>query len=87
MFVEGKFDRYREKRKIAGEGALMNEKFSVVQSINCGYIQGRELVGSVFSHQGPFKSVVCYNCKKPIPLTTVMFCSNPIQLQMPMVGL
>jgi hypothetical protein len=27
MFVEGKFDRYREKAKIAGEEATMNEKY------------------------------------------------------------
>ena len=50
---------------------MMNEKFGVVQCIHCGYIQGRELVDSVFSHQGLFKSVVCYNCKKSIPLTAV----------------
>jgi hypothetical protein len=71
LFVEGKFDRHREKAKIAGEEAMMNEKFGVVQCIHCGYIQGRELIGSVFSHQGQFKSVVCYNCKKSIPLTAV----------------
>jgi hypothetical protein len=78
LLVEGKFDRDREKAKIAGEDALMNEKFGVVQCIHCGYIQGRELVGSVFSHQGSFKSVNCYNCKKSIPLTavTVLFKSD-----------
>ena len=53
------------------EEAMMNEKFGVVQCIHCGYIQGRELAGSVFSHQGPFKSVGCYNCKKMVPLTAV----------------
>ena len=71
LLVEGKFDRHREKAKIAGEEAMMNEKFGVVQCVHCGYIQGRELVGSVFGYQGPFKSVVCYNCKKSIPLTAV----------------
>jgi hypothetical protein len=71
LLVEGKFDRHRKKTEIQREEAMMNEKFGVVQCIHCGYIQGRELVGSVFSHQGPFKSVVCYNCKKSIPLTAV----------------
>ena len=57
---------------------MMNEKFGVVQCIHCGYIQGRELFGSVFSYQGQFKSVVCYNCKKSVPLTsvTVLFKSD-----------
>jgi hypothetical protein len=60
------------------EAAMMNEKFGVVQCIHCGYIQGRELFGQVFSHQGQFKSVVCYNCKKSISLTavTVLFKSD-----------
>jgi hypothetical protein len=56
----------------------MNEKFGVVNCFHCGYIQGRELVGLVFGYQGSFKSVVCYNCKKSISLTTVnvLFKSN-----------
>ena len=56
----------------------MNEKFGVVQCVHCGYIQGRELVGLVFGYQGSFKSVVCYNCKKSVPLTSVnvLFKSN-----------
>jgi hypothetical protein len=78
LFVEGKFDRHREKTKTTGGEAMMNEKFGVVQCIHCGYIQGRELVGNVFSYQGSFKSVVCYNCNKSIPLTVVnvLFKSN-----------
>ena len=32
LLVEGKFDRVRKKTKIAGEEAMMNEKFVVVQS-------------------------------------------------------
>jgi transcription elongation factor Elf1 len=69
LLVESKFDRDREKVKIAGEEATMTEKFGIVQCFHCGYLQGRELVGSVFDYQGPFKSVVCYNCKKSVPLT------------------
>jgi hypothetical protein len=78
LLVEGKFDRDREKTKIAREEAMLNEKFGVVQCIHCGYIQGRELVGSVFDYQGQFKSVVCYNCKKSNPLTAanVLFKSD-----------
>jgi hypothetical protein len=60
---------------------MMSEKFGVVQCIHCGYLQGRELVGSVFSHQGGFKTVVCFNCKKSIPLTivTVLFKSDSVE--------
>ena len=49
----------------------MKEKFGVVQCVHCGYIQGRTLVGSVFNYQGQFKIVVCFNCKKTLPLTIV----------------
>ena len=49
----------------------MKEKFGVVQCIHCGYIQGRVLAGSIFKFKGEFETVVCYNCKKVIPLTIV----------------
>jgi hypothetical protein len=54
-----------------GEQAMVTAKFGVVQCIHCGYLQGREIAGTVFKFRGEFKTVVCFNCKKSIPLTIV----------------
>ena len=53
------------------------KKYGVVLCPSCGYIQGRDLIGSVFKHKGAFESVNCYRCKKRIHLTeNLLFMSD-----------
>jgi len=45
------------------------QKYAVIQCPHCGHIQGRQVIGSVFSYKGIFKTVNCYRCKKSIDLS------------------
>jgi len=53
------------------------KKYGVVLCPSCGYIQGREIIGSVFKHKGAFESVECYRCRKRIHLAeNLLFTSD-----------
>jgi DNA-directed RNA polymerase subunit RPC12/RpoP len=53
------------------------KKFGAILCPACGYIQGKQLTGSVFKYKGPFTSVNCYRCKKKVIIAqNVLFDSD-----------
>ena len=46
--------------------AQKTKRYGAILCPACGYIQGRQLTGSVFKYKGPFTSVNCYWCKRKV---------------------